>query len=334
MNLPEMIRTVRWMVRDTVRQSIATKLSWVMLAATVVGTVFCFSISVSGDPRGTNLEYESKYILPKAEAERIGREKVQAEGIGILEGKLHVLFGAIEVPIPRSRDDIVRMIHVWLAAFTADTMGILFALIWTAGFLPTFLEPQSASVLLAKPAPRWIILLGKYLGVVGFVALQAMLFIGLTWAALGLRTGVWDGTYWLAVPLLVMNFAVFYAVSAFLAVCTRSTVAAAFGTIVFWAICWAVNFTHHRMITFSPDGLSAGSMLLLDVAYWVLPKPLDMGGIFFDAMRAELFAVKPDELRLLAEKGQYRPELSVVASGLFAVGTLIFAAYEFETVDY
>ena len=51
--------------------------------------------------------------------------------------------------------------------------------------------------------PRWSLLAGKFLGVLAFVALQASLFVGGTWLALGLRTGVWDPTYFLCVPILL-----------------------------------------------------------------------------------------------------------------------------------
>src|SRR5437588_606804 len=82
------------------------------------------------------------------------------------------------------------------------------ALVWTAGFVPTFLEPSAASVLLAKPAARWQLLLGKYLGVLTFVGSQVLLFVVLTWLALGVRTRVWDMTYWWCIPLLLLQFAV------------------------------------------------------------------------------------------------------------------------------
>lgn len=334
MNLPMILRTIRWMTKDTFRQAVASYLFWVMLAVTAVGTLLCASVGIKGGPAPLKSEYEVKSILPKGEAEKIGREKVEADGVRVLDGKLTLAFGSIEVPMPRGREDIVRQLQVWLAAFTADTIGILFALIWTAGFLPSFLEPQSAAVMLAKPAPRWAILVGKYFGVVLFATSQAALFIGCTWLALGAKTGVWDMTYWLAVPLLALNFAVFYSVSAFLAVCTRSTVAAAFGTILFWAICWMMNFAHHRFVVNGLEGMSPLSKFLLDAGYWFLPKPFDMGSIFFDAMRAEVFAVKPQEMTLLAEKGHFHPELSVLASSAFAVGTLGLAAYELENLDY
>lgn len=334
MNLPMIFRTVRWMTVDTFRQAVASSLFWVMLGVTAVGTLLCASVAVRGGPVPLHNGFEIPTILPVGEAEKIGREKVEADGVRILDGTLTLAFGTVEVPMPRGKEDIVRQLHVWLASLTADTVGVLFALLWTAGFLPTFLEPQAASVMLAKPAPRWAILLGKYCGVCLFATSQAFLFVGCTWLALGAKTGVWDGTYWLAVPLLALNFAVFYSVSTLLAVCTRSTVAAAFGTVLFWALCWVMNFAHHRAAISGADALTPVSRFLLDAGYWFFPKPFDLGGLFFDAMRAETFAVKPEEMKLLAERGQLHPELSVVASLGFAAGTLGLAAYEFETLDY
>ncbi len=334
MNLPDAIRTVRWMVRDTLRQSIATKLFWVMLAATTVCTALCLSVDVQGDPAPVDPEFDLPLVLPKAEADKLGREKLKNDGVRVISGEMTIGFGAVKVPVGRNREDSVRQLQLWLVALVADTAGVLLALLWTAGFLPTFLEPQSATVLLAKPAPRWSVLLGKYLGVVLFVALHAALFIGGTWAALGFKTGVWNGTYWLAVPLLIVNFGVFYAVSAFLAVWTRSTVASAFGTLLFWMLCWAMNFTHHRLTAFPIEGMAPMAQFLLDLGYWVLPKPLDLGGIFFEAMRADQFAARVEELQAMQETGRFHPELSVLASCGFAAVTLGLAAYEFEMTDY
>ncbi len=367
MTLPDILRTVRWMVRDTVRQSIATKLFWVMLAVTLTATAFCLSVRVYGDEAPKRLEYEVPAVLPEEEVIRLGFEQMKAEGklpdampkpgtaeyeklwdqawqkgsakakndgVRVISGRVTFGFGAASAPLGRNRTDAVRYLQVLLAGFVGDTIGVLLALLWTAGFLPTFLEPQSATVLLAKPAPRWAVLLGKYLGVVLFVGLQAFAFVGLTWLALGISAGVWDGGYLLAVPLLVINFAVFYAVSAFLAVWTRSTVASAFGVLLFWILCWAVNYTHHRMIAYPPAGIADGSSLLLDIGYWILPKPLDLGGIFYDAMRADGFVGQVPELQKVQEAGKFFPWLSVLADGLFALVTLGLAAYEFEQTDY
>lgn len=334
MNLPAVVRTVRWMVRDTFRQSLATKLFWVMLAITAVCTALCLGVRVTGDPPPVS-ESDIPAVLPKSEAERIGRDKVKADGVReIGDARLTLAFGAVSVPIARDRTDAVRHLQVMLAGLLADTAGVLLALLWTAGFLPSFLEPHSATVLLAKPAPRWTILLGKYLGVVGFVFLQAMLFVGGTWAALGFATGVWDGAYWLAVPLLTINFGIFYAASAFLAVCTRSTVAAAFGTFLFWAVCWGMNYAHHRFAALPLEGLAPLSRWLLELGYWTLPKPLDLSGVFFGAMSADGFAAAVPELKAVQAAGQFHPEAAIATSVGFAAVTLGLAGYELEMTDY
>lgn len=329
-DLPTAIRTVRWMVRDTFRQSVASKLFWVMLGITALCTAFCLGTAVDVPGERPRHPAEIPDRLPAAHHS----PGAAAEGIPVSGGRMSLGFGLVEFAVPKFRDDAVRYVQVWLAGVLADTVGLLLALLWTAGFLPTFLEPQAVTVLLAKPAPRWSLLVGKYLGVVLFVALHATLFVGGTWFALGFATGVWDVRYWFAVPLLVVNFAVFYSFSALLAVVSRSTVVAVFGTLLFWVLCWAMNATHHRLAGFDVPGVAAATSTLVDVGYWVLPKPFDMSGIFFDAMRAGDYVVMANELAAVKAAGAFRPELSVLASLGFAAGVLGLAAYEFRKTDY
>ncbi len=329
-SLPTAIRTVRWMVRDTFRQSLASKLFWLMLALTALCTLFCLGIRVTGDDEKPRHPDQLPTYMPRSEA----TPEVQAEGIRVVNGEVSLGFGLFTFEVGKHRTDSVRLIQLWLAGVLADTVGVLLALIWTAGFLPTFLEPQAVTVLLAKPAPRWALLLGKYLGVVLFVALHALFFVGATWVAIGMSTGVWDVAYWLAVPLLVINFAVFFAFSVFLAVCTRSTVVAVFGTLLFWVLCWAMNLTHHHMVGYEVQGVTPLSSLSVEVGYWVLPKPLDLSGIFFDALRASDYSTPIPELEAMKARGQFHPELSVLASLAFAAAVLAAAAYEFRKTDY
>lgn len=324
------IRTVRWMVRDTFRQSLASRLFWVMLGLTGLCSLFCLSISVSGDEEPPRHPFQLPTYLPRFE----DSEAVRKEGIRIVSGEVSLGFGLFKFEVAKHRADSVRLIQLWMAGVLADTVGVLLALLWTAGFLPSFLEPHSVTVLLAKPAPRWSLLAGKYLGVIGFVALHAMLFVGGTWTALGASTGVWDPIYWLAVPLLIVNFAVFYSFSAFLAVCTRSTVVCVFGTLLFWVLCWAMNMTHHHLVGFDVKGVSPASSMLMEVGYWTLPKPLDMSGVFFDAMQAKNYSTPVPQLSAVQAKGLFHPELSLCASLLFSLVLLAISAHEFRKTDY
>ncbi len=329
---PLVLRTVRGMIWDTFRQSLASKLFWGMLAITGIAMLVCFSLTLSADATKPNDPHDATGYLPRGEVKNVGEERVKADGVPVIGGEISLGFGLVNIPLGRHRDDTVKFVQLWLAGAIADTVGVLLALLWTAGFLPNFLEPQSATVLLAKPTPRWAILLGKYLGVVLFVALQATLFVGGTWLALGMKTGVWNIGYWLAVPLLTLNFAIFYSVSVFLAVSTRSTIASIFGTLMVWLLCWAINFSHVRLAVSPPSGISDSTVL--NAAYWVLPKPLDLGAVFYDAVRAEGFALKVPELESAQAAGLVHPELSVMTSLAFALLVLLAAAYEFKHTDY
>lgn len=323
---PLALRTVRGMVRDTFRQSLASKLFWGMLALTLVAVLLCLSVSVTGSER-PKLDYDTTGFLTPGTA-----KSVKDVDVPVVGGEVSVGFGLLSVEHRRHRDDAIRMIQLLLAGAAAGTVGVLLALLWTAGFLPGFLDPASATVLLAKPPSRTAILLGKYLGVVLFVAVQTAIFIGGTWLALGFRTGLWSPSYWLALPLLVMNFAIFYSISTFLAVATRSTIASAFGTLMVWLVCWLINFTYLKQSA-SPAATPA-SRTLSQVCYWIAPKPFDLEGLFYTAMRAEKFSEKDPLLEYAEAAGTVNPELSVITSVLFAMLVLAAAAYEFKQTDY
>ena len=182
----------------------------------------------------------------------------------------------------------VHFLELLLAGGVADTLGLLLTLIWTAGFLPGFLQGHSVAVLLAKPAPRWLLLVGKYVGVLLFVAGSAAIFVLGTWLAIGVRTGIWDAAYLYAIPLLVLHFAMFFSVSTCLAVWTHSTVVCVFGSIVFWGLAWSINYGRHAL-TATADALSTGTFSpslswLLDAGYWVLPKPADVNLLLFNTL--------------------------------------------------
>jgi ABC-type transport system involved in multi-copper enzyme maturation permease subunit len=235
-------------------------------------------------------------------------EAAAAEGVELPAGEMTILFGVFRIPITRTRLEAVRSIELLLAGGIADTAGVLLALIWTAGFLPSFLDPSATGVLLSKPTPRWLLLVGKFLGVLLFVALQATLFIALTWLALGIRTGVWESRYFIGVPILLLHFAAFFCVSTLLSVLTRSTVAGVIGTVAIWFACWGINYAWHAA---TASGVAAS---WLEFAYWVLPKPVDFGVLLVQALRASDSFGQDSVIETMRHSGGVRPELIVLTS--------------------
>jgi ABC-type transport system involved in multi-copper enzyme maturation permease subunit len=248
MNLHSAFLTIRWLVRDTFRQAVASRVSWLILLVIAVAVLFCLSVGVTGDDpkpgaRGGGSEY-----IPPWEAKKKDPFIVKTSPVMVTTGKLTLLFGALEIPLSRDRGRAVRYLEMLLVIGVADTAGLLLILVFTSSFLPSFLDPSSATVLLAKPVPRWSLLAGKFIGVLLWVLVQVMLFVFGTWLALAVKTGVWDPIYLLCIPVVFVHFAVFYSFSTFLAVWTRSAVACVFGSILFWFLCWGMNYGHHALL--------------------------------------------------------------------------------------
>ena len=309
MNLSAAVPVIRYLVRDTFRQALASGILWLMLGMSALAAGACLTVR------------EETVAPTKEHPERVAR--------------VDMLFGLASLDIPNPRAHPLRTLQLQLAGWVADAAGLILALLWTAGLLPSFLAPSSATVLLAKPTPRWALLAGKYLGGLLFIALQTTAFIGATWLALAARTGYWDTRYLLCIPLLVLHFAVFYTFSAMLAVATTSTVACAFGSIAFWLLCWAVNFGRHaRELITDMTGVAPTFGRILDAGYWLLPKPLDFHLTLMQTLEAENLFARVLDVGELARRGLWHPAASVATSALFGVALLVMAAYDFSTKDY
>jgi ABC-type transport system involved in multi-copper enzyme maturation permease subunit len=361
--------TVKQLTRDTFRQAWASGVFGMMLAVTAICVVLCLSVTVSGDV-ALHADDEQQYFLPRSSRPAVASSVVlvlgssggaspldtltrtavshsqwsslqhnpdlaRHEGFELLSGRMTLAFGAISIPMPRERRDSVHFIELLLAGGIAGTLGVLLALVWTAGFMPAFLEANAASVLLAKPVARYALLLGKYIGVVTFVAFQVVLFVILTWLALGVRTGVWDMTYLWCIPLLLLQFAIFYSFSVLLAVVTRSTVACVFGSVLFWLLAWGINYG-----TVTARGLPEAQDLppltrgLTEAAYWISPKPIDAGLILFHALDAQPHFDKPKVFQQLEAGQAFSPLLSILSCLGITTVLLVLSAYELHAKDY
>jgi hypothetical protein len=285
-------------VRDVFRQARASGLTAALLVVSIVTAVTCSTADVTSD------------------------------------GALTLLGGAVRVIDGVSRPAAVRYFQFMLAGIVADVFGILLALVWTAGFLPSFLDPSAISVMLAKPPRRMRLFLARFAGVVLFVGAQAVTFVGFTWMALGRATGEWGLAYWLCVPLLLLQFTVFFSFAALMAVLTRSTAGCLIGSLLFWLTCWAMNYGRHAVVVIDPtQGLEAAAQVA-NLGYWFLPKPADFGLILYDALDAGRFGTPLVDFQRLQDRGLFLPDWSVVTSLAFAVMLLAVAAYEFVHADY
>jgi len=120
-------------------------------------------------------------------------------------------------------------------------IGIILALVSTAGIVPDFIAGGSVDLYLSKPISRTRLFLTKYLTGLLFVTLQVAIFSVASYLMIGIRAHMWDVRVFLAIPVVVLIFSYLFAVCAMLGLLTRSTVAALLLTVLFWFAIFGVD---------------------------------------------------------------------------------------------
>lgn len=330
MDAPAVIYALRWMIHDTFRQTITSRVFWIMLALSAVCIVFCLGVTIEG---GAVRDTDNTKPMFDPEGNPLTGQKT---------GRMTLLFGLFPIEFSRQAETQSHFLLGFFASWIGGPIGILAALVFTAGFVPESLQPSAAAVLLAKPAPRWLFLLGKFVGVVCFVGLHVTIFFVGTWLALGVRTGLWHPEYLLGIPLALYHFATVYAFSILIAVLTRSTTACVVGGVLFWIVCLLVNYGRHFVVVYehlNPDGIAlpAFTTFLSEAAYWLLPKPVDMTLMFEKTLNLgeHMSAMSEDRsIAKMLEKDLFHPIAAILSSLLFPAFALWAAASHLAKTDY
>lgn len=204
--------------------------------------------------------------------------------IGLEPGKVNFLFGMWEYrtdfltgPGGTLRTDLIAALIVESLMDTIlGWVGVLLAIIATAGFFPAMMERGSIEVLVSKPIARGRLFLGKYLGSMVFILIQACAFVGLTFLAAGLRWNVWLPAYLLAIPLIVVLYSYLYCVTVLVAVVSRSTVAAILVTLGAWVVFTGVQNLDDAFVMFPEWRQQRAVYQTIHTARWILPKTQDI----------------------------------------------------------
>jgi ABC-type transport system involved in multi-copper enzyme maturation permease subunit len=273
--------------------------------------------------------------------------------IGFEPDRVDILFGLWEIDIAvfdpttsNGRGNIAS-----LAVSSMDVIvgwfGLVLTIIATASFFPTFMRSGTIDVLLSKPMSRSKIFLGKYLGSMVFVLIQAAFFGVATFLVIGLRWKTWLPGYLLMIPLIVLLFSYVYCISAWVAVSTRSAIAAILLSLGAWMAVTAVQssgdvfelnpeWKEHHTVFYSARTLR-----------WVLPKTQDVtylaerwagAGSGLDLMpkeTAEQGLPLMDRVQALEQKRRNVNALHTIGSSLaFEAVIVMLAMWSFARKDY
>ena len=183
------------------------------------------------------------------------------------------LFGK-EIPEVKEIREVVLGIESAVAVFLF-TGGLFMSLFATSGLITSFLRRGSIELIISKPLNRFQILLGRYLGAISIVAFNVFYLVIFSWLILSLKTGIWNWGFLLSGIMIVLTFAILYALMTFLSIVINST---AFSLMITYAILFFSPLLLQRDRIYA---LLSGKIygVLLDGLYYFLPKTTELGDI-------------------------------------------------------
>jgi ABC-type transport system involved in multi-copper enzyme maturation permease subunit len=251
-------------------------------------------------------------------------------------GEVHILFGVWKFPLRNEpRGAIIFVIQSLLVNAIAGMVGIIIAIIVTAGFVPNMLRKGTVDFLLVKPISRSVLLIYKYVGGLMFVFFNAAVLVGLSWLSFCFTTNSWSGWYLLSAFVLTGYFAILYSFSVLIGVLTRSMLACVLLTIGFWFILGIVGEVRNSLHVFAKTHeVSQTAIDIVDGIHWVLPKPGDLKVLnaMLISRASGLHEVFGQEMGVPAEIFSWN--LAISTSGAFIVVMLGIACWRFSKQDY
>ncbi len=165
-------------------------------------------------------------------------------------------------------------------------IAMLIASVVTSFYIPNMLRKGTIDLLLAKPIPRWLLLVFKYIGGLLFMFLNTVVVVVGIWLVFGLRSGLWGPGFLMTIAVLTFQFAIFYAVSTFTAVTTRSPIVCILACCFAWAVLFVVGWAARGVDGLRDiDLIPKWAVTTVDVTHLMLPryKDLDVLGDSFTA---------------------------------------------------
>ena len=193
--------------------------------------------------------------------------------------------------------------------------GTFLAIFASSGLIPSVLEAGRISLLLAKPITRPMLLLGRYAGNILIVAANHIYLICSIWIIIGLKTGIWEKRFLLAVAGSLFIFAVLLTVVVLIGVVSESSALAVMVPVALMLI--STILAQHQFVVRALS--SEWSRQLWMAFYWVVPKVYDLA----NAMR-----------QIIVFDRQADWWTPIWTSAIFGVVVLWGAVYTFQKRDF
>lgn len=167
---------------------------------------------------------------------------------------------------------LVLVFNGILIKVLASFFGVLLGLLSTNDAVSSAFEPGAVEMHLSRPTSRGEVVLGRFLGALGFGLTQLGWLLGLAVVLTGLKFGVWvPSAMLLALPML-LKFAVLLAVVTLVTVWLRTAALGLSAGALVWVISFACYFMQGRAAKGDVDDWPPAAIAWLDrLAYAVPP---------------------------------------------------------------
>jgi ABC-2 type transport system permease protein len=155
----------------------------------------------------------------------------------------------------------------------------------SSGLIPSILEPGRIELLVSKPVSRTHILLGRYAGNVLVVSCNVIFLVLGVWTILGLKTGIWSGTFLISIATTIFIFAVLLGVVVLIGVLFDSAALSTMVTVALMIVSPILAQTALMMRLLS----SEWSRQVWRVLYYSTPKVYDLGKMTLDGILSRSF---------------------------------------------
>jgi ABC-type transport system involved in multi-copper enzyme maturation permease subunit len=251
---------------------------------------------------------------------------------------IRMFFGAVALPNPLPLGMVLWFIEEKIINGFGATITLLIGVVITGFFIPNMLRKGALDLLVTKPISRPALLVYKYIGGLSYMVILTVATVGGIWFVLAVRSGFWDPSFLLLIPILTFTFAILYAFSTLIAVLTRSSIAAILLTCGFAFFLFIVGAIKLELDNFRADPKNNGEVNqtfagIVDATHFILPRYKDV-----DRLTTKLISdatLTPLEQYAMAKaKADYPPWGETFGFSLaFIVVCLGLSCWRFQTRD-
>lgn len=147
----------------------------------------------------------------------------------------------------------------------------------TTGFITSQMEKGTIDLLLSKPVPRWLYIIGRYTGSLTIILLEVTWFVVGMWVVVSLSTGSWHVAFLSSISFIMLGFAGIYSIVVLISVLSRSSALSIVIGIGLYFISGLISLGRGIEKVVATDSKSTLSYIA-DVLYYVFPQTSDMSG--------------------------------------------------------